>query len=635
MAASSFSIFEDDPIDRVTEVDDRGFSPIGKQSQYIERIMDIYHGTVGHSKSGAVLGTRYGSGKTLMSLVTANRIRTLSGGSGIEGGGTLVIGPLSPLADWTKACSTIFNPPLSVFRIKGKSANKENAKIHTWYDIHTHDVFMLGYDTLTAIYDLLIKEKKERLEEKLARGELSEPEFEDKTTNISLNGKLSPVVDGMQAIFRNKWSTIIFDEAHEIRNQNTTIHEAIMCLQSKFKIAATATIYNNNIDDVVAILNATNIVPPFPSYSSWNELKASDGLFKKAIETCIECYFIKEIDTATSITHGRSHYKPVDILVHCDFVRAEEREEYDSISLSNHLLSNIKRGMCCLGIDEDGFDKTKLFVPTKVQVVLKYLEIPMQRKEKIFIICEHLQSVEMLSYYISNVAPPNTIFTATYKDNSKQRNWARIGFDKVVGFAVMISTNVFTQGIDLSRANHTVLFSPWWNGVIADQGLSRCERPSQCRSTFTLQIIMKDTIEEDMWNVASQKRKARTSLMMLDANDSTDYNYVDNINIAYAKKLLNGENISGVMKESVHIYTDNPDSLPSLVPQTIPIEPLVSYIPLVDVAERDKLHMKHKRELESFLRKIAPSKHNGTKKRFIVGKHSKMLHQQSFKRQRN
>lgn len=50
------------------------------------------------------------------------------------------------------------------------------------------------------------------------------------------------------------WRRVILDEAHEIRNPLTLIHNVCMRLKAYSKIAATGTPINNKLEDLVSIL---------------------------------------------------------------------------------------------------------------------------------------------------------------------------------------------------------------------------------------------------------------------------------------------------------------------------------------------------------------------------------------------
>lgn len=589
----------------------RGFTPIKNQRKHIDSLLKIYNGDVGHSKKGAAVCTSYGSGKTPMSLVVANVIND------VRKGGILVITQMSPIKDWVTTCTEVFNPPLSTFQIRGRSDTKKNARIKSWYEVQTYDVVIVNYEMLSNAFESLLQEQIEQMNNKLATTENEDKKrrIEAKIESKKITGKLSPLTSALEALFVNEWSVVILDEAHEIRNNSTAVHKAVMNLKAGFKIAASATIYNNSIEDVVAIMSAIDISVP-------NETDA--------LKQCMANYFVHDGEEVMGI--DRSHYQPTDMVVHCDFETAREREVYESAKDENILLCITQQRSACSGIFKK--DALGTIVPTKVKVVLEYAKIPASREEKMFVICENKDSVAILSAYMQKAFPKANIFSATCSMGGKRRDDIRYMFELAKGFSVLISTNIFTQGVNLACANHTIIYDVWWNGVLADQGKSRCERPSQKRSVFTLQIVMANTIEESIWNVAHQKRIMRKQLLSGDAVNDISIKITSEI----AKQILeeDGKTINEVLSNHYNIYFSSSllKDVSLRVPQTQAIVPLVSVPELVDIRQQELLRARRAKEFSAFFKSISfrfitPS----STQRIMKGRYTCVLSSKRQKRQ--
>ena len=62
-------------------------------------------------------------------------------------------------------------------------------------------------------------------------------------------------------------------------------------------------------------------------------------------------------------------------------------------------------------------------------------------------------------------------------------------------------------GITLTRANHVFHFDHWWNPAVVDQGSARVHRIGQQRAVFIHSLYTRDTIEERIHEILSQKRQ--------------------------------------------------------------------------------------------------------------------------------
>jgi superfamily II DNA or RNA helicase len=329
-------------------------------------------------------------------------------------------------------------------------------------------------------------------------------------------------------------------------------------------------------------------------------------------------YFVYDGESTTEI--DREHYKPTDIVIHCDFDSAKERELYNDAKDENILLSITQQRSACSGI----FRKPELesLVPTKVRIVLEYAKIPASREEKLFVICENKDSVAILSSYLQRAFPKANIFSATCSMGGKRRDDIRYMFELSKGFSILVSTNIFTQGVNLACANHTIIYDVWWNGVLADQGKSRCERPSQKKSVFTVQLVIANTIEESIWNVAHQKRVMRKQLVSGDLTNDISLKITSELANQILKE--NGSTIIDLLKECHDIYINNPsfEQFKTLVPETHEITPLVIVPELVDLKQQELLRARRMKEFSTFFKSISiravPSTQRIMKGRYIL-----------------
>lgn len=379
--------------------------------------------------------------------------------------------------------------------------------------------------------------------------------------------------------------------------------------------------------------------------------------FCYAIQKCRDDYIIQQ-DKSTM----RDHYSPVRILIHPTFDSQREQDIYRFIYSKNRLNMTSKKSShgfsvfsrskhACSGLyhteDLQNFDKTlpdtdnrdedfmSFFEkydathsvykqPTMITSLLSYIQIPIQRREKTLVFVDYQQSVVQIASHIKKVYPCVRTFQADSGLSSAKRNEMLSQFASTVGPAVLISTHVFAQGVNIECANHVVLCDVWWNPTRADQSECRVMRPTQKKSVFIVRIIMKNTVEELLWAVSHCKRLVNKQVMKGDITPSlitkiTTMNAVDiyhnNIPILDEIRGTNQitdpgffQKLSNMLTESADVYIGSSRGLmetPRMIPQTITLAPFVSEIPTINLTSSSSSSSSSS-SLHSSLMKVKP-----------------------------
>lgn len=67
--------------------------------------------------------------------------------------------------------------------------------------------------------------------------------------------------------------------------------------------------------------------------------------------------------------------------------------------------------------------------------------------------------------------------------------------------------------MNLTAADYVIHMDPWWNPAVEDQALDRAHRIGQLRPVTIYRLVAKDTIEEKIVKMHSQKRDLADSLL--------------------------------------------------------------------------------------------------------------------------
>jgi SNF2 family DNA or RNA helicase len=73
--------------------------------------------------------------------------------------------------------------------------------------------------------------------------------------------------------------------------------------------------------------------------------------------------------------------------------------------------------------------------------------------------------------------------------------------------ALVLSLKAGGTGLNLTAANHVVLYDRWWNPAVEDQARDRAWRIGQTRTVVSHRLICPGTIDERVEEVVSGKRR--------------------------------------------------------------------------------------------------------------------------------
>jgi SNF2 family DNA or RNA helicase len=91
-------------------------------------------------------------------------------------------------------------------------------------------------------------------------------------------------------------------------------------------------------------------------------------------------------------------------------------------------------------------------------------------------------------------------------DDMERRTRERHRFATDPDCGVMLATiDVSSRGLDLTHANHVVLYDPWWNPSVEHQAINRIRGPRQTRQTHVYRLITPVTVEEYIADVGDRK----------------------------------------------------------------------------------------------------------------------------------
>lgn len=545
---------------------------------------------------GTSLCTTYGSGKTLITIQASQIIR---GMLCMEDCPALVVTQLSTKASWENN-GLHYSPPLNIQFVGGGAQSSSGVDIQNWYSMKGADIIVTNYEMLAISYNKIVDARQKLLEDELRSSKLSPYDrklverclrlhlrspamhLQLPTLRLQMKERVNSLTPAASVFFLKVWPVVIFDEAHTARTMSTTWFAAASKLQARFKIPATATPFNNNISDLIALFGMAGISPDLykpteqasslagasvgfvsarecahdyckllnpdqpcailskgrslPTDSSpvvtaditerWENLRNSGNikLFCNTLMNLRDRFIIQDSDDEAA-----NHYREQNIVFYAPFATPEEAQLYQCAnSGDSHVGSLSKSRLACSGIYhlKDVPESLREFTvrtdderccfyrPTKISMVIAVMEIVVARHERALIFTENCKSVEMIATAIQTHFPGRIALQANSETVKVDQRKALLSqFEDNSATCALVTTNIFSEGVNIPCANWVINYDEQWNSVRAGQNFGRVKRPTQTLSVFSVQFIICNTIEEQMWMVKMCKERIGQELM--------------------------------------------------------------------------------------------------------------------------
>lgn len=166
--------------------------------------------------------------------------------------------------------------------------------------------------------------------------------------------------------------------------------------------------------------------------------------------------------------------------------------------------------------------------PSKFRALLDYINNNVYADEKVAIFCYFKKACRNLAKYLRDNG--QTGIQVITGDNTKdQKNNAIDELRENVESRIIIATMCLTEGVNMTTANHCIIFTPWWNDAKERQTVGRLHRIGQMRDVHMIYFIHSSSIEEKIRYIAMTKGKipsTREIMLILGISARTDQEYM-------------------------------------------------------------------------------------------------------------
>jgi hypothetical protein len=313
-----------------------------------------------------------------------------------------------------------------------------------------------------------------------------------------------------------KWTRVVLDEAQAIKNPASETYQQLRRLDARSRLALTGTPIENGLGDLWAILDFTNpgLVGSRPAFLAQMSgdgevaLRALNGILlfrrtKAEPEVAAELPDkIDELDHCTMTTEQIGLYQAVldDLVANADKDSGEAKQGAILAAITalkqicNHPVAYRDDGQPLSG--RSG----------KLARLEEIVESVFAAGERILVFTHFATWGRRLAAHLTEVTG---VPIAAYDGSLARGVRDKLVSDFQTGTgpgALVLSLKAGGTGLNLTAANHVVLYDRWWNPAVEDQARDRAWRIGQSRTVISHRLVCPGTVDERVEEVVAGKR---------------------------------------------------------------------------------------------------------------------------------
>ncbi|MEA3315472.1 MAG: DEAD/DEAH box helicase [Campylobacterota bacterium] len=340
-----------------------------------------------------------------------------------------------------------------------------------------------------------------------------------KTDNITLT-TYALIRNDIEKLKDIKFDTIFLDESQNIKNTDSKISRAVMLLDGKHKFALSGTPIENSLFELYSLFRFIN-----------NGMFKSISDFKRDFAVPIQGDANEDIAKVlkAKITPFLLRRLKKDVLKDLPakqeqvvYVEMDEKHKKFYNEKKNYYKNIIEQQIAVNGIQSSKFvilqafndlrqiasapelkTDDKSIVSSKIENLFEMLEDIILNGHKVLLFANFLGSLDLISEKANELGYEHLLMTGSTKN--RQELVDKFQNDKNIKLFLM-TLKVGGVGLNLTEADYVFIFDPWWNKSAQNQAIDRAHRMGQKNTVFSYEMITKDTIEEKILELQTQKQ---------------------------------------------------------------------------------------------------------------------------------
>uniref|UniRef100_A0A6U5FZQ0 Uncharacterized protein n=1 Tax=Corethron hystrix TaxID=216773 RepID=A0A6U5FZQ0_9STRA len=428
-----------------------------------------------------ILADEMGLGKTLQ---TISLLAWLREGRGVKGP-HLVIVPKSVVGNWMNELKK-WCPVIRGLKLLG---NKEERKRVCKLILPNESTGKFRFDVLVTSYEGILREK----------------------------GTLTKI----------SWNYLIIDEAHRIKNENSSLSKVVRLMHTKFRILITGTPLQNNLHELWALLNF--LLPEvfgdaemFDRWFSMSGSEAQNNVIRK-LHTVLRPFMLRRVkkDVACSLPPKKETKLYVGLtamqqewytkLLRKDAFELNSLGGPDKVRLLNILMQ--LRKACNHPYLFEGAEPGPPYSDGphlwencgKMMLLHKLLPKLKKQDSRVLIFTQMTRVLDILEDYLRYVGHEYCRIDGNTDGDNRDSAIAAFNEPNSSKFAFILSTRAGGLGINLATADIVILYDSDWNPQVDLQAMDRAHRIGQTKPVQVFRFLVEGSVEEKIVERADRK----------------------------------------------------------------------------------------------------------------------------------
>lgn len=334
-------------------------------------------------------------------------------------------------------------------------------------------------------------------------------------------------------ILQVSWDLVIVDEAHNVKNHTTAVHQLLRQVDRNFMLLLTATPLQNNLRE---LYNLVTLLRPgqFGTWSQFQREYVQAGDPRRASNPDA----LREFTSQVMIRTRRSSVADVINLpprrpVHrtialtsaeaalygetVRFLRDLSRDGYFQLELMR-MLQRVTSSSRALADSLHAVAAGDLVQPehrqragelaeraravtdhAKLDYLTRYLA---DTPDRVIVFSEHLPTLNLLKHRLQDIGRPWVTFTGSLSRAERSHQLHRF---RAEPGSVFLTTRVGSEGLNLQFCNRIVNYELPWNPMVIERRIGRVQRIGQEREVHILNLAAHATIEMPVLWLLDQK----------------------------------------------------------------------------------------------------------------------------------
>ncbi|MBM3657917.1 MAG: hypothetical protein FJW95_00200 [Actinobacteria bacterium] len=333
-------------------------------------------------------------------------------------------------------------------------------------------------------------------------------------------------VRDMDAIEKVQWATVVLDEAQAIKNPTSDTAQQLRRIPARVRVALTGTPIENGLGDLWAILDYTNpgLVGPRPQFvaslsgngeagkqqSAENALRALNGILvfrRTKAEPAIAAELpdrIDELDHCTMTPEQIGLYQAVldKLVIAADLPEGEEPRK-GQILAAITALKQICNHPSAYQDDDAPLEGRS----GKLARLEEIVDLVYAAGERVLIFTHFAEwGVKLADHLTARTGTKVECYHGGLSRTARDQIIEEFQNGEGPG-ALVLSLKAGGTGLNLTAANHVVLYDRWWNPAVEDQARDRAWRIGQTHTVICHRLVCPGTVDERVEEVVEGKRR--------------------------------------------------------------------------------------------------------------------------------